>query len=97
MYGPLECRDSSPQKFEDNSRTWFDITGENEELMVKAYSDSDWGGSNDDRRSTSGIMVMINGTPVVYKSRLQKSIALSSAEAEAEYMAMSCACKKLYG
>ena len=32
-------------------------------------------------------MVTVNGTPVVYKSRLQKSVALSSAEAE--YIAMS--------
>nr|CCA21616.1 putative polyprotein [Albugo laibachii Nc14] len=59
----------------------------NGNLAIEAYSDSGWGGSRDDRRSTSGIMVMVNGTPVVYKSRLQKSVALSSAEAE--YMAMS--------
>ena len=55
--------------------------------MIEAYNDSEFGGSRDDRRSTSGIMVMVNGTPLVYKSRLQKSGALSSAEAE--YMAMS--------
>nr|CCA22186.1 putative polyprotein [Albugo laibachii Nc14] len=41
----------------------------------------------------SGNMVMVNGTPVVYKSRLQKSVALSSAEAE--YMVMSMCAKEI--
>nr|CCA23660.1 putative polyprotein [Albugo laibachii Nc14] len=63
------------------------FNGSNGNMVIEAYSDSDWRGSRDDRRSTSGIMVMVNGTPVVHKSRLQKSVALSSAEAE--YMAMS--------
>ena len=63
------------------------FNGSHGKLVIETYSDSDWGGSRDDRRSTSGIMVMVNGTPVVYKSGLKKSVALSSAEAE--YMAMS--------
>ena len=61
--------------------------GIDQNVRIEAYSDSDWGSNRDDRRSTSGIMVMVNGTLFVYKSRLQRSIALSSAEAE--YMAMS--------
>ena len=55
-------------------------------LKISAYSDSDWANNSDDRRSTSGIMVFVNMMPVVFKSRLQKNVALSTAEAE--YMAL---------
>nr|CCA22301.1 putative polyprotein [Albugo laibachii Nc14] len=65
----------------------LEYNGSHGNLVIKAYSDLDWGESRDERRSTSSIMVMVNETPVVYKSRLQKSVALSSAEAE--YMAIS--------
>nr|CCA16573.1 putative polyprotein [Albugo laibachii Nc14] len=66
----------------------------NGELLIEAYSDLDRRGSRDGRRSTSGIMVMLNGTPVVYKSRLQKSVTLSSAEAE--YMAMTICVQEIF-
>ena len=68
------------------SELGLEFNGSNGKLSIEAYSDSDWGGIRDDRRSTSGIMVMVNGTPVVYKFWLQKSVALSSTDAE--YMAM---------
>jgi hypothetical protein len=52
-----------------------------------AYSDADWGSNLDDRRSVSGVMIMMNGGPVIYKSKYQQTVALSSAEAE--YLALS--------
>ena len=54
--------------------------------MPEAYTDADWGSNLDDRRSVSGIMIMISGAPVVFKSKYQRTVALSSAEAE--YMAL---------
>ena len=54
---------------------------------VKAYCDADWGSNVDDRRSVSGIMIIMNGGPVVFKAKYQRTAALSSAEAE--YMALS--------
>ena len=63
------------------------FNGNNGDLAVEAYGDSNLVGSRDDSRLTSGIMVMVNGTPVIYKSRLQKSVTIRLAEAE--YMAMS--------
>lgn len=54
---------------------------------VEVYCDADWGSNVDDRRSVSGVMILMNGAPVIYKSKYQKSVALSSSEAE--YMAMS--------
>ena len=55
--------------------------------MVKAFTDADWGSSIDDRKSISGIMVMIANAPVVYNSRYQRTVALRTDEAE--YMALS--------
>jgi hypothetical protein len=56
-------------------------------VTLKAYSDADWGTNLDDRRSVSGVMVMIGNAPVVFKSKFQRTVALSSAAAE--YMALS--------
>ncbi|CAI5723456.1 unnamed protein product [Peronospora farinosa] len=61
--------------------------GSASEVQATAYTDADWGSNIDDRRSVSGIMVMIGGAPVVFKSKYQRTVALSSAEAE--YMALS--------
>ena len=49
--------------------------------------DSDWASDKDKRRSTTGFVFYLNGGPVNWKSRLQKCIAQSSAEAE--YIAAS--------
>ncbi|OWZ06003.1 polyprotein [Phytophthora megakarya] len=56
-------------------------------VELSAYTDADWGSNLDDRRSVSGTMVMISGAPVIFKSKYQRTVALSSAEAE--YMALS--------
>ena len=54
---------------------------------IKAYSDSDYGGDRDTRRSVSGYIIMVNGCVVSWRSRGQKSVTLSSSEAE--YVAAS--------
>ncbi|KAE9009498.1 hypothetical protein PR001_g16424 [Phytophthora rubi] len=56
-------------------------------VTLKAYSDADWGTNLDDRRYVSGVTVMIRNAPVVFKSKFQRTVALSSAEVE--YMALS--------
>ena len=53
------------------------------------YSDSDWGGDIDTRRSTTGYLFTMAGAGVSWKSRLQPTVALSSTEAE--YMALCAA------
>ncbi|GMF17006.1 unnamed protein product [Phytophthora lilii] len=55
--------------------------------QLVAYSDTDWAGNCDDRRSVSGVMLLLCGDPVVWRSTFQKTVALSSTEAE--YMALS--------
>ena len=56
--------------------------GEPELLSVEAYSDSDWAGCRDTRRSTSGGMIYFEGAVLTFWSRTQTTIALSSCEAE---------------
>jgi len=51
-------------------------------IKLDAYSDADWASDTESRRSTSGLLVMINDAPVIFASRKQKSVALSSTEAE---------------
>ncbi|OWY95152.1 polyprotein, partial [Phytophthora megakarya] len=44
-------------------------------IKVEAYTDADWGSNIDDRRSVSGVLVMIGNAPVVFKSKFQNSCA----------------------
>ena len=46
------------------------------------YTDADYAGDANTRRSTSGCICMMNGGPISWQSRLQKLVALSSAESE---------------
>ena len=55
-----------------------------EELVWKIilFSDSDWAGDKDNRRSVGGHMLFLNGVLISWRSKLQKVVSLSSAEAE---------------
>ena len=65
----------------------FSITyGGSEEELV-GYCDSDWGGDELERRSTTGYVFTLHGGPVAWTSRLQKTTALSVTEAE--YMSLA--------
>ena len=62
----------------------------NKDLTIKGYVDADYAGDIDTRRSTSGMIFLINNSPIVWKSQTQKCVALSTAEAE--YMSLYAAC-----
>jgi Reverse transcriptase (RNA-dependent DNA polymerase) len=55
--------------------------------VLTAYSDSDWAGDKSSRKSVSGYSVFLMGAVILWKSKLQKPVALSSSEAE--YYALS--------
>jgi hypothetical protein len=46
------------------------------------YSDSDFGGETDERRSTTGFVCILSGGAVDWNSRLQQTVAVSTCEAE---------------
>lgn len=65
----------------------------NQKYQIRAYCDSDWGGDFGTRRSTTGLIIKIGSTPIAWNSKLQRTVALSSCEAE--YMALKDLVKEL--
>lgn len=69
----------------------IDITyGGTDELI--GYTDADWAGDQDTRRSTGGYLFTLYGDAISWQSKRQAIVALSSCEAE--YMAQTQATKK---
>ncbi|KAL0423991.1 UNVERIFIED_CONTAM: Retrovirus-related Pol polyprotein from transposon RE2 [Sesamum radiatum] len=56
-------------------------------VKIEAYSDADYVGSKDDRKSTSGYCTYVGGNLVTWRSKKQTTVARSSAEAEYRAMA----------
>lgn len=54
---------------------------------ITTYADADWAGDTTDRLSTSGVITLVAGGPVVFSSTKQTSVARSTCEAE--YVALS--------
>lgn len=50
--------------------------------LLEGFTDSDWAGDADTRKSTSGYVFMLSGGAISWSSRLQPTVALSSTEAE---------------
>uniref|UniRef100_A0A1X7STY0 Reverse transcriptase Ty1/copia-type domain-containing protein n=1 Tax=Amphimedon queenslandica TaxID=400682 RepID=A0A1X7STY0_AMPQE len=49
---------------------------------VEGYSDADWAGDIDDRKSILGYLFKLSGASISWRSRKQSCVALSTAEAE---------------
>src|SRR5271156_5944418 len=64
-----------------------------QELTLTAYTDADWAGDIDDRKSTSGGAFYIGECLVAWLSKKQSSISLSTAEAE--YIAAAACCTQV--
>ena len=52
------------------------------ELRLMGYSDADWAGDLDERKSTSGYTFLLNNGVITWRSKKQTCIALSTMEAE---------------
>lgn len=51
-------------------------------LQLHAFSDADWAGCPDDRRSTSGYAIYMGSSLISWSARKQRTVARSSTEAE---------------
>jgi hypothetical protein len=56
-------------------------------MQLTGYADADWGGDTTERKSNTGYFFKYLGAPIVWASRKQTLVALSSTEAE--YIALS--------
>lgn len=63
-----------------------------ENLDIQGFVDADWASNSLDRKSYTGYVFKLNGSVISFESVKQKTVALSSMEAE--YMAMSEATKE---
>jgi hypothetical protein len=51
-------------------------------LLVSAFSDADWAGDQDDRRSTGGFAVFLGSNLISWSARKQTTVSRSSTKAE---------------
>ena len=51
-------------------------------MHISLYSDADWAGSSDDRRSTSGFLIYLGVNLISWSSKKQQTVARSSTESE---------------
>ena len=68
----------------------LDLSNPKWNLVV--YSDSDWAGDKEKRTSVTGFIIFFMDVPIIWKSKAQASVALSSTKAE--YYAISEAAKE---
>ena len=71
----------------------FARSSQDKQAGLVAFSDADWAGDPDTRRSTTGFFCTLFECPISWKSKLQPSTALSSVEAE--YIALCAACREV--
>ncbi|XP_019101919.1 PREDICTED: uncharacterized protein LOC109133345 [Camelina sativa] len=67
--------------------------GKDHDFSLRGFSDADWGGCPDNRRSHTGYAIFIGQSLVSWKSKKQQVVSMSSAESE--YRAMSMITKEL--
>jgi hypothetical protein len=56
-------------------------------MMVSAFSDVDWAGCVDDRRSTGGFAVFLGSNLISWSARKQATVSRSSTEVEYKALA----------
>uniref|UniRef100_A0A2N9F808 Uncharacterized protein n=1 Tax=Fagus sylvatica TaxID=28930 RepID=A0A2N9F808_FAGSY len=58
-------------------------------LTLSAYTDADWAGDPDDRRSTSGFLVYLGNNAITWSAKKQPTVSRSSTESEYRALAIA--------
>ncbi len=58
------------------------IQGSEQPWELICFSDKDYGGDPDSRRSVYGFVLYVDGVPISWRSKAQRSVALSSSDEE---------------
>jgi hypothetical protein len=74
-------------------RLLYSREGSKKEHELEVYSDSDWGDDPHTRKSVSGMLSMLDGNLIAWKSNKQSLVTISSMEAE--YVALVGAAQEL--
>lgn len=53
-----------------------------DKVKIQVYCDADWAQNVDDRKSTSGYVIMLAGGPVIWSCKKQPTVSVSATEAE---------------
>ena len=69
----------------------YGLSYHRDSLDLKAFSDVDWAGDPNDRRSTTGLVVFIGSNPISWSSKKQQTVSRSSTEAEYRALASTAA------
>jgi len=67
--------------------------GNNDNVYIEVFCDSDYAGDKETRVSVSGYILYLCNVPVAWRSKGQKSVTLSSSEAE--FVSLSEAAKEV--
>uniref|UniRef100_A0A2N9FJA4 Integrase catalytic domain-containing protein n=1 Tax=Fagus sylvatica TaxID=28930 RepID=A0A2N9FJA4_FAGSY len=60
-------------------------------LSLSAYTDADWAGDPDDRRSTSGFLIYLGSNAITWSAKKQPTVSRSSTESEYRALAFASA------
>ncbi|XP_049936825.1 retrovirus-related Pol polyprotein from transposon RE2 isoform X2 [Nymphaea colorata] len=91
MHAPTDCHWKSAERvlgYLKNNPGKGLLYTQQDQLNIEGYSDADWAGCTDTRRSTTGYCILLGGNLVVWRSKRQEVCSRSSAEAEYRAVAM---------
>jgi hypothetical protein len=69
------------------------VDNKTDDWVMVVYTDSDYAGDKDNWLSVSGFIIFLLGVPIMWRSKAQRSVSLSSAEAE--FCSLSDAAKEI--
>jgi hypothetical protein len=85
----LDCRQKSTQISQGIHQSWSLFQKKRGSLHLNAYSDSNWQGNPDDRRSTTGYALFLGPCLISWNAKKQPVTSKSSAEAEYQSLALA--------